>query len=41
MNAEGDGAMKESTQAMAESKYFLLWVGLWIAALAVLIPCLR
>ena len=34
--------MTESAQAVvAESKYFLLWVGVWIAALAVLIPCLR
>jgi hypothetical protein len=41
MNAKGDGAMKESAQAVAESKYFLLWVAVWIAALAVLIPSLR
>lgn len=33
--------MSESTQAVTESKYFLLWVGAWVAALALLIPCIR
>lgn len=33
--------MNDSAQMLAESKYFLLWVGIWVAALALLVPCLR
>ena len=42
MSHKENMTMKDSmsTQAAAEPKYFLMWIGLWIAALAVLLPLL-
>ncbi len=33
--------MNDSAHMLAESKYFLMWVGIWVLALALLVPCLR
>jgi hypothetical protein len=42
MSHKEDMTMKDAIPAdnTAEPKYFLMWVGLWIAALMVLLPLL-
>jgi hypothetical protein len=42
MSHKEDTTMKDpiSAQTAPEPKYFLLWVGVWIGALAVLLPLL-
>jgi hypothetical protein len=43
MSHKEDITMKDAISAemtVTEPKYFLLWVGLWIGALAVLLPLL-
>ena len=43
MSHKEDMTMKDAISAemaAAEPKYFLVWIGLWIGALAVLLPLL-